>query len=93
MKGIATTTAAVASALKLSTREADRWFRWLMEESSKMEVTTSVANLPHNKHLNRSALPAWFSLKYLSSEELVLVEIYNYFANLIKGLPQTWQLW
>jgi len=60
MKGIAATTAAVASALKLSTREADRWFRWLMEESSKMEVTTSVANLPHNKHLNRwhNVLPA-----------------------------------
>ena len=80
MKGIATTTAAVASALKLSTREADRWFRWLMEESSKMEVTTSVANLPHNKHLNRSALPAWFSLKYLSLELVLNIRIFSFLS-------------
>ena len=77
MKGIATTTAAVASALKLSTREADRWFRWLMEESSKMEVTTSVANLPHNKHLNRSALPARFSLVLQFRTSACLNTVYN----------------
>ena len=52
MKGLGTAVAA-AAALRLSGPQADLWFRWLMEESAKMNVTTNTANLPHNKHLNR----------------------------------------
>jgi len=61
MKGLTTSTlSAAATALRLTSAEADYWFRWLMDESAKMNTSTSVANLPHNKHLNRwhNVLPA-----------------------------------
>lgn len=59
MKGMGAAVAA-AAALRLSGPQADLWFRWLMEESAKMNVTTNTANLPQNKHLNRwhNVLPA-----------------------------------
>jgi len=66
MKGLGSAVAA-AAALRLSGPQADLWFRWLMEESAKMNVTTNAANLPCNKHLNR-----WHNVLPVDSTRVIL---------------------